>query len=308
MHENLLGNEIKTNPTVLIVSDDAYAARVWAFSLKNAGMDVCLAGFSDKTLQVWSDEFPDLIVLEDHATEMDVFDFCRQMRAETSLSILILTSTNNEAHILAAYHAGANDCLPLPLTPRLFVVKVKAWLAHTHLRPATALEELQVGHFHLDVDQSQLTLPAGQTVKLTNLEFRVLYLLMNHPGWVLESDYLVDRAWGQYTKGDSVLLKNVIYRLRKKLEPDYRQPSYLVTAGTIGYKFQVPGVTPASPHILGNSSPEGIQETSSRRENSRLSQQDRTPSLSHDPSRPRIRQTGQLRLERLDGLKDNPDS
>jgi two-component system, OmpR family, response regulator RegX3 len=304
MEDHIQGNAIKTNPTVLIFSEDAEAARVWAFSLKNAGMDVCLAGFSEKSLQIWSDEFPDLLVLEDHNASVDVFEFCRRLRAETSLPILVLTSINHEAHILKAYEAGANDCLPHPLTPRLFVAKVKAWLRFMLHAPTAALEQLQVGHFHLDVDQSQLTLPGGKAVKLTNLEFRVLYLLMNHPGWVLESGYLVDRAWGHYASVDNALLKNVIYRLRKKIEPQPSQPRYLVTVGSLGYKFQVPGVTPASQPVLGNSRPadpsESIQEQAARPERAIVERGDRQAVDSSLAGRSHIRQTGQLRTEQLE--------
>ena len=107
--------------------------------------------------------------------------------------------------------------------------------------PNAALETVQVGEFRLDPDRRLLCTPDGQVVKLTNLETRLLYLLMNHPAWTLETDYLVDRVWGHFGEGDSILLKNLVYRLRRKIEPNPSQPCYLLTEGSLGYRFRPEG-------------------------------------------------------------------
>jgi DNA-binding response OmpR family regulator len=82
-----------------------------------------------------------------------------------------------------------------------------------------------------------VTTEDGLAVGLTNLEFRVLHLLMSHPGQVLPAGLIVDRVWGYAGGGDSVLLKNVIYRLRRKIEPDAGEPRYLQTVAGEGYVF-----------------------------------------------------------------------
>jgi DNA-binding winged helix-turn-helix (wHTH) protein len=112
--------------------------------------------------------------------------------------------------------------------------------------PSAALDALQVAGFRLDLDRKQVSTPEGAIVKLTNLESRLLYLLMGHPGWVMETDYLIDRVWGHFGEGDSALLKNVVYRLRRKIEPDPGQPRYLLTESSLGYKFQAAGNEPGS--------------------------------------------------------------
>lgn len=238
------------NATVLVVSDQPETARIWAFTLKQMGLEVCLAGFSDRTLQLWAEEYPDLIVLDVYDHGADVFEFCHRLRDEAAVPILFLTSRNDEAFILEAYKAGADECVPHPVSPRLFMAKIQAWLRRSLVVPSATLDVLQVGGFLLDPDRKAVMIPGGNMVKLTNLEARLLYLLLSHQGWILETDYLVERVWGHFGEGDSVLLKNVVYRLRRKIEPDPSQPRYLLTESSIGYKFQVsgePGRVLASP-------------------------------------------------------------
>ncbi|HZD58482.1 MAG TPA: response regulator transcription factor [Anaerolineales bacterium] len=246
MEHELLSGVPRASVTVMIISDEAESARIWAFGLKQAGYEVCLAGFSEKTLRIWADEFPDIIVLEDLNSQLDVFEFCSTLRAEATVPVLLLTSRSSEEYILKAYQAGADECIPPPVSPRLFLAKIRAWLRRAQVVPSAALDEVRAGEFRLNSDRHQVVIPGGSEIKLTNLESRLLYLLMAHPGWVLETDYLVDRVWGRFGQGDSVLLKNVIYRLRKKIEPDPGQPRYLLTESTLGYKFLPEGDSPPS--------------------------------------------------------------
>ena len=233
----------QSKATVLLVSDDLESARIWAYSLEQAGLQVCQAGFSEKTLLVWAGEFPDLIVLEDHAARMDALSFCRRMRQEAAVPILILSAASSEAQLMAAYQAGADDCLP-PVSPRLFLAKVKAWLRRAQVLPSAALDVVQAGEFRLDPDRRTLTTPQGQALKLTNLETRLLYLMMNHPAWIIETEYLVNRVWGHFGNGDGILLKNLVYRLRRKIEPNPGQPCYLLTESNLGYRFRPEGELP----------------------------------------------------------------
>ncbi len=234
----MMSDNPKECASVLIVSDEPESAAVWAFSLKQAGLDVCVAGFSDKTLQVWSAETPDIVILEDYKARLDVVEFCQKMRLEAAVPLLLLTSRYDESYMLKAYESGVDDCLTQPISPRLLLVKVRAWLRRAQVVPIGVLNELSAGNFILAPDRRLITLPDGKVLKLTNLETRLLYILMNHHSWVMETDYLVDRVWGHSGNGDSVLLKNLIYRLRRKIEPDPSQPRYLLTETNIGYKFQ----------------------------------------------------------------------
>jgi DNA-binding response OmpR family regulator len=133
-----------------------------------------------------------------------------------------------------------DEYISTPIGTGLFLAKVRVWLRRCWTVSAEALETVQASEFQLDPVRRQLTLPGGSSFKLTNLEFRVLYLLMTHEGQVLMPDVLVTRVWGYGEGQEGALLKNVIYRLRRKLESDPNQPRYIQTVAGEGYKFQAP--------------------------------------------------------------------
>jgi len=157
---------------------------------------------------------------------------------ELSCASVSETPHHNESHILKAYQAGVDECVAKPVSPALFLAKVKVWLRHSWTIPAEGLEFMQISDLYLDTHGRKVIRGAGEGIKLTNLEFRFLYLLMNNPGRILETEYIVERVWGYYGDGDSNLLKNLVYRLRRKIEPDHNSPRYIHSEPGIGYKFQ----------------------------------------------------------------------
>jgi DNA-binding response OmpR family regulator len=211
---------------VLIISDEPVNAKIWGYSLNQLGLDV------------WFEKSPDLIIIEDFNDQVEEIELCKQLRAETIVPILYLTSKTDEHFQLEVYRIGADDCIPFPITPRIFQAKVKAWLHRTMIVPFSILNEVNIGGFRLIADQKQLSLPNGDIVKLTNLEARLMFLMMNHPNHSFKEKELIQKVWGGVYVSDSRLLKNHIYRLRRKIEPDPAHPFYLVNVGHNEYKFQ----------------------------------------------------------------------
>ncbi len=206
--------------------------------LRQRRLEVFQARTSEDALQAWQDEIPDLIVIDAPCVQVDPVALCRQIRAESVIPLLLLLQAQNEEKILDAYRAGADEVIIKPVSPAMFLAKINAWLRRTWTIPAEALETLNVGELSLDPARRKVFLAGGDSVKLTNLEFRLLHVLMAHPGWVLESDSLVERVWGYSGDGDKTLLKNVVYRLRRKLESDPARPRYILTEPGAGYKFR----------------------------------------------------------------------
>jgi DNA-binding response OmpR family regulator len=228
---------LRLQAKVLLISDEPVAAKVWGFSLNQVGLDVTLIGISDDALGILAVEAPDLIIIEDFNEQIEELDICQQLRAAAAVPILFLTNKPSEAFYLEAYRQGADDCISLSISPRLFQAKVTAWLRWTMSMPFSGLEEFKVAGFHLITSQKHLTLPGGKVVRLTNLETRLLSLLISHPGKVFSDLEITEKVWGYFGSGDSRLLKNHIYRLRRKIEPDPSKPRYLVSEGVAGYKL-----------------------------------------------------------------------
>jgi len=223
---------------VLLVSDDPETRQVWGYALSQQEIEVVPVESATGALDRWAEESFDLIVIDVHTPELDAIDICGRLRAEAINPILLFTPSRNEAHILEAYRAGVDECITKPIGPSLFLAKVRAWLRRSWTVPAEILDSLQVGDLRLDPARREVITATGSAVKLSNLEFRLLHLLMSHRGQVLVSDAIIVRVWGYAGGGDSTLLKNVVYRLRRKIEPDPSQPRYIQTVAGGGYTFQ----------------------------------------------------------------------
>jgi DNA-binding response OmpR family regulator len=239
MTDNVFANiQPGVQAKVLVVSDDHDSARVWRYVLQEKNIETDLSSSPEEALRVWLEMIPDLIVIDMHSRDFDGIDLVRQVREHGVVPILLLTPINNETHILEAYQAGVDECVVKPISPALFLVKVKAWLRRSWSMPAEGLDTLQVGGLRLDPTCREVITESKQVIKLTNLEFRLLHLLMTHPGWVLTTEDIVQKVWGYHGNGDSNLLKNVVYRLRRKIDPDQGNPRYIHTELGLGYKFQ----------------------------------------------------------------------
>ena len=122
-----------------------------------------------------------------------------------------------------------------PIGLPLFVCKVRAWLRHSWTIPARALRQREGAGLRLNPAERQIVV-GDSVVRLTNLELRLLHLLMSHEGQILSGEQIVSRVWG-HDYGDRGMLKNVVYRLRRKLEPDPDMPRYLHTVSGEGYLY-----------------------------------------------------------------------
>jgi DNA-binding response OmpR family regulator len=229
----------RSGAKILIVSDEPLTAQDWGYSLAQSGLDIRMISLAEDVMEVWAEETPDLIIIEDFNEQMEEIELCRQLRLVTIVPILFLTNKISETFQYEVYRAGADECIPYPVNLKLFHAKVRAWLRRTKSFPLAGLDEVQVDGFRLFADQKRLALPSGAMIRLTTLETRLLYLLMSHPGREFESEEMVERVWGHYGEGDNRLLKNHIYRLRRKIEVDPANPCYLVSVGYSGYKFRI---------------------------------------------------------------------
>ena len=224
---------------IMIVSNEPEAARIWGFTLVQAGLELKQTDASYDVTETWTNEPQDLVVIEEFHEKGGMLDLCRQFRVMTSVPILYLTTKTTENYLLDIYRAGADEVIPLPISPVLFQAKVKAWLRQIKNIPANMLDVVEIGGFLLNPETRQLKSPSGSTTELSVLESRLLYLIMRHPKRVFTQNQLIDRVWGSFDEGDGNMLKNLIYRVRRKIEPDPAQPRYLVTEGSFGYKFQI---------------------------------------------------------------------
>jgi DNA-binding response OmpR family regulator len=222
---------------VLFISNDHETVRVWTYALEQRDIEIVPKDLSEN-ISHWRVETYDLIIVDVQALQTSYGYLITQLRTETAVPILLLFPRYDESILLEAYAAGIDECIVLPVSPRIFVAKVASWLRRSKLIPTQLLEIFQIGHIRLEPAQRQIITVNNGIVKLTNLEFRVLHLLMKHPGQSLHASLIVDRIWGYTGRDEHILIKNVIYRLRRKIEPEPRQPRYIQYIPGEGYMFQ----------------------------------------------------------------------
>ncbi|MCA9898504.1 MAG: response regulator transcription factor [Ardenticatenaceae bacterium] len=231
------------NGRILLVSDDPEANNIWVYLLAQKGMEVLTADSASKVLTQFTQDPFDLLVVNYYFDFNEALTLSRQLRPEIANPILLFIGTQDESVLLDAYEAGIDECIVKPISHRLFTAKITAWLRRSWTVPTEALDHLQFDALRLDSAQRQIVIGQDAAIKLTNLEFRVLHLLMSHRGQVLDTNVIVDRVWGHTGNGDSILLKNVIYRLRRKIEANPSHPRLLQTVPGEGYTFR-----PLEPH------------------------------------------------------------
>jgi two-component system OmpR family response regulator len=224
-------------PKIFVVCDQRDTAPVWGYILRQQGLNVILETSLEQAIDRWSMEVADLIVLDINVTHPERMEFYRAFRALSVTPLIMLLPAYHETEILEAYAAGVDDVVIKPVSPPIFLAKILAWVRRSWTVPAGSLDLVKAGDYRLEPSRRSMVKPNGLEVKLTNLEFHLLHMLMSRPGRFFSAEEIIQSIWGGYGDGDQVLLKNVVYRLRKKIEVDPARPALLQT-GQGGYAFR----------------------------------------------------------------------
>ena len=223
-------------PKIFVLCDRNDTAPLWGYVLRQQGLIAILETRLDKVIDRWAAEMPEMVVVDLNNGKLDPLEMCRHFRAVSVAPVLLLLPTYHETQILDAYALGVDDVIVKPVSPTIFVAKLMAWLRRSWVMPTDGLESVKVGKYRLVPVLRSLVDPNNVHIRLTNLEFRLLLLLMSRPGYVFPAEEIIQSIWGGYGNGDHVLLKNVVYRLRKKIEEDPGDPLILKTRPG-GYSF-----------------------------------------------------------------------
>jgi DNA-binding response OmpR family regulator len=182
-------------------------------------------------------ETPNLIILDVNYPKNLIIQLIRALRDETVTPIFLVTKNMTDDDLLEVYHAGVDDCLVKPFSPSIYLAKIRVWLRHSPNINAESLEPLKAGNILLLPSDRTITVGKNYPIHLTNLETRLLYSLMSRPGCTVPIEELVQRVWGDVAIGDSTMVKNLVYRLRQKIEADPVRPVIIQTVPGQGYIF-----------------------------------------------------------------------
>lgn len=222
---------------VLVVDDDRVLADVVTFTLRREGFQVVQAHDGQTALERWLEEQPDLMVLDVNLPKLDGFAVCRRIREQSDIPIILLTVRDEEDDIVKGLGLGADDYVTKPFSPRQLVARVQAVLRRTGKLAAPAIR--QVGALVLDPSRREARLGQGTAITLTPLESRLLDYLMLNAGHILTAEAIIEHVWGA-EGGDRDMLRQLVRRLRSKIEPDPTQPTYIETVPGLGYGLSNP--------------------------------------------------------------------
>lgn len=219
----------------LLVAQDADELAVLTVALQRAGLTVTSASVLERILQTGPGKPVDMVLLapKDSPPVAQI----RRFRAQTQVPLLIIVGRIEETVQYELLEAGADLIVPRPYSAKLVIAQVRALLRRAGGMPFFALPTLSAAGVTLDPATRAVELEDGAPRRLTHLEFRLLYTLMTHQGQVLSAETLVEHVWGYTGEGNRDLVRGLVSRLRAKVEPDHRAPTYIITEPGLGYSF-----------------------------------------------------------------------
>ena len=223
---------------ILVVDDDLELSSLIGYALRQAGYMVIEAGDGVAALEAFERESPALVILDVNLPRLSGLEVCRRIRAASRTPIMMLTVKNAEEDQVQALDLGADDYLTKPFSPRTLLARVRALLRRAGEEKPMPLA---AGAFTLDLELQSVAVRGGDPVRLTRLELRLLQILLANAGHTLPAERLLAHVWGSRGSGDRQLLKQLVHRLRQKIEAEATEPRYLVTVSGVGYALRPEG-------------------------------------------------------------------
>jgi DNA-binding response OmpR family regulator len=225
---------------ILVIDDNREILDMMELVLQQAGFEVVVAPDPSSGLRAVYQERPDAVLLDVIMPEMDGFEVCRRIRELTDLPILLYTGKASEPEdIVRGFAAGADDYITKPFRPSELVSRLYARLRNaSEARSGTRTYLSPDASVMLNGDRREVVLD-GRHVYLPPKEFKLLELLLRHAGQVLSPNAILAQVWGTERMGQTDLVKQCVYRLRRKIEPDLEKPRYVHSVRGEGYYFEV---------------------------------------------------------------------
>ena len=224
---------------ILIVDDEPPIVDMLSYNLQRANYEVIIARDGQEALDIARQEQPDLIILDLMLPRLDGLEVCRALRKERDVPIIMLTARDGEVDRVVGLELGADDYVVKPFSVRELMARVKSVLRRATPRAEqTAVDVKQAGALTVDGARHEARWRDIE-LKLTALEFDLLYTMIRHAGQVLTREQLLEQVWGYDYYGDLRAVDAAIKRLRVKLRQAAPEGEVIVTVRGVGYKLSV---------------------------------------------------------------------
>src|SRR5437763_2004194 len=224
---------------ILVVDDDQpiLDALIVGFQLQWQDATVLVASDGEAGLRAFYEHIPDVVVLDVALPGKSGFEVLQEIRRTSDVPVLMLTARGEELDQVRGLELGADDYVVKPFSHLALLARIKAVLRRAELPPPVqALPDFVAGELAIHFQSHEVTL-GGAPVKLTPVEYKLLYHLVRHAGRLLPHQALLDRVWGEEYGATTDYLKVFISRLRAKIEPSDDGPRFIENERGLGYRF-----------------------------------------------------------------------
>ncbi|MGL4689524.1 MAG: response regulator YycF [Leuconostoc mesenteroides] len=225
---------------VLVVDDEKPISDIIKFNLTKEGYDVVTAADGQEALDMYNDENPDLVLLDQMLPEVDGIEVLRQIRSKSDVPVIMVTAKDSEIDKVLGLEMGADDYVTKPFSNRELVARVKANLrsrksvSQTSEETFNSTDDIHLGDLVIH-PQAYMVSKDGADIELTHREFELLYYLAQHIGQVMTREHLLQQVWGYDYFGDVRTVDVTVRRLREKIEDNPSHPNWLATRRGVGY-------------------------------------------------------------------------
>lgn len=225
----------------IIIANDQDEREVLILILRRSGLVVASSSDPRRVLNNWTNHPADLMVVAP-AEEQAPEEIVKEVRAITQVPLLMIIDPLTEKILCNLLQSGADIVLGRPVSPQVLSAHVQVLMRRSSAVPSFVLPTLALDEITLDPSTRMVNVPGQEPQRLTHLEFRLLYTLMTNRCQVVPIDILVERVWGYTGEGNRDLLRGLISRLRRKIEPAPKQNRFLETIPGVGYRFTMDNI------------------------------------------------------------------
>jgi DNA-binding response OmpR family regulator len=225
--------------TILLVDDEESVQKLLAYPLEREGFRVVQARDGQEALERFAAERIDLVVLDLMLPKLDGLEVCKQLRATSTVPIIMLTARDDELDKVLGLELGADDYITKPFSIREFRSRVRALLRRASIPRDGGVDDELIETDGLRIDAGRRTVELnGRAIRLTYVEFELLRALAAHPGRVYSRRMLLEALWGGSDYREPRTIDVHVRHLREKLEEDPREPAFILTVRGVGYRFR----------------------------------------------------------------------
>lgn len=230
---------ILANKQVLIIDDDINLCRTLKYGLIEEGASVKIATDGRTGILKFEEEPADLVLLDIRMPDIDGWETCEYLRMMSNVPIIMLTSLKEDHEMIQGLKAGADDYVTKPFNHDVLLARIESVLRRSRDSQGSTTKSIRFHDNFLSIDlEKREVLREGTPVKLSTTEFKILTCLVQQPDACVPYVAILESVWGKNFKKDTDYLHVYLSHLRKKLEPDARNPRYLINEYRTGYIFR----------------------------------------------------------------------